>query len=650
MYSDHYSLFNSHIERLKSGSGGQSLGLCPFHEDSNPSFAVNLDSGLWKCFAGCGEGNAYQFAEKMGIDPTPYMNGDQGKYQKKTGIESNKKRNGDIGEYGGIQSGSELSSEDKKKALKFNKHLIDNFSEHSIETWNLEAVKKSFTGYDPETETLTFLHTNSKGKGVNIKWHKNKDGNPRSVAGHGSCRLYPLHLLNDYSKDSLIYCEGEKDCLTLLSHGFNAVTGTTGAVSIPRDLSQLEGFNEITIVYDNDKAGKDGSAKLSKVLSQRFPKTTIRIAELKGKGEDITDFFQDGTAEGFQKVLSSAKKIKPPVNPNTPKPFKLITGSKFMNKKIEYHSPLVLELIPYNSLVCIAGHSGVGKSVFVHQLGLCMALGVKEYVGFKITKPSRVLYLNFEINEQELHTRHQQFIENMDTTNYKGDLDNFVLNSYDKGLNLFQDTWERIKATLEVASPPFDMVIVDNLTTSTDIDDERNHRLKPFLQKVCSVRDLFNATVLIVHHQRQQNLEEKQLYLSQVKGGSIFTNTMEMVGQMARSERDESITIFKLTKTRGIKDSKLYQVPLGLRYNDETNWFEYIGIMNEQKHLEKPKKTDRDKALESMPENFETKQFVGVVQRFDYTEKTAFNWLRTLVKRGEITNPHHGYYEKVKKY
>jgi KaiC/GvpD/RAD55 family RecA-like ATPase len=436
----------------------------------------------------------------------------------------------------------------------------------------------------------------------------------------------------------------------LLSHGFNAVTGTTGAVSIPRDLSQLEGFKEITVVYDNDKAGKDGSAKLSKVLNRRFPKTTIRIAELKGKGEDITDFFQNGTAEGFQKVLSSAKKIKPPVNPNTPKPFKLITGSKFMNKKIEYHSPLVLELIPYNSLVCIAGHSGVGKSVFVHQLGLCMALGVKEYVGFKITKPSRVLYLNFEINEQELHTRHQQFIENMDTTNYKGDLDNFVLNSYDKGLNLFQDTWERIKATLEVASPPFDMVIVDNLTTSTDIDDERNHRLKPFLQKVCSVRDLFNATVLIVHHQRQQNLEEKQLYLSQVKGGSIFTNTMEMVGQMARSERDESITIFKLTKTRGIKDSKLYQVPLGLRYNDETNWFEYIGIMNEQKHLEKPKKTDRDKALESMPENFETKQFVGVVQRFDYTEKTAFNWLRTLVKRGEITNPHHGYYEKVKKY
>ncbi len=644
MYSDHYSLFNSHIERLKSGSGGQSLGLCPFHEDSNPSFAVNLDSGLWKCFAGCGEGNAYQFAEKMGIDPTPYMNGDQGKYQKKTGIESNKKRNGDIGEYGGIQSGSELSSEDKKKALKFNKFLIGNF-DLCKEPWNLEAVKKSFTGYDPETETLTFLHTNSKGKGVNIKWHKNKDGNPRSVAGHGSCRLYPLHLLNDYSKDSLIYCEGEKDCLTLLSHGFNAVTGTTGAVSIPRDLSQLEGFNEITIVYDNDKAGKDGSAKLSKVLSQRFPEATIRIAELKGKGEDITDFFHDGTAEGFREVLSSAKRIKPPVNPNTPKPFKLISSIEFMDKKVKYIPDLIDELIPYNSVVVLAGFTGVGKSLFCYQLGLSLAMGLIDYTGFKINKPCRVLYLNFEINEQELHKRHRSLVENMNTETYTGKPENFQMNVLDSDTLIFQENWGRIESTLE-AFEDFSLIIVDNLYASTNEDEEKNFKLKPLLSRINDIRQKFNCSILLVTHHVKKNTEDKFLDLKMVRGGSTLTNFSDVVVQMAQSEQEEEMTIMKITKSRGESDSR--GLAIGLYYNDETKWFKRGGIVNELIHLEKPKETDRDKALIAMPNEFDTGKFLSLVtESFGKSDRTAKYWLKKMVIRGQIIKKDHGYYEKV---
>jgi len=42
------------------GRGG-SRGLwwsCPFHEDRNPSFQVSPDRGSWKCWAGCGSGDA----------------------------------------------------------------------------------------------------------------------------------------------------------------------------------------------------------------------------------------------------------------------------------------------------------------------------------------------------------------------------------------------------------------------------------------------------------------------------------------------------------------------------------------------------------------------------------------------------------------
>ena len=45
-------------------SGKSFIGLCPFHDDSNPSLNVNPDMQIYKCFA-CGEGgNVYTFLMK----------------------------------------------------------------------------------------------------------------------------------------------------------------------------------------------------------------------------------------------------------------------------------------------------------------------------------------------------------------------------------------------------------------------------------------------------------------------------------------------------------------------------------------------------------------------------------------------------------
>jgi len=50
------------IELHKAGS--EYMGLCPFHDDRNPSLAVNAEKGVWHCF-GCGKsGNYYSFLEE----------------------------------------------------------------------------------------------------------------------------------------------------------------------------------------------------------------------------------------------------------------------------------------------------------------------------------------------------------------------------------------------------------------------------------------------------------------------------------------------------------------------------------------------------------------------------------------------------------
>jgi len=63
---DFFDLFKPHVEKL-TRSGEQATGLCPFHDDHNPSFSLNVRSGLWVCFA-CGrDGNWHTFRRERGI-------------------------------------------------------------------------------------------------------------------------------------------------------------------------------------------------------------------------------------------------------------------------------------------------------------------------------------------------------------------------------------------------------------------------------------------------------------------------------------------------------------------------------------------------------------------------------------------------------
>ena len=39
--------------------------LCPFHSDNVQSCAINLDKGVWICFAGCGQGSLFGFFMKV---------------------------------------------------------------------------------------------------------------------------------------------------------------------------------------------------------------------------------------------------------------------------------------------------------------------------------------------------------------------------------------------------------------------------------------------------------------------------------------------------------------------------------------------------------------------------------------------------------
>ena len=74
-----------------------------------------------------------------------------------------------------------------------------------------------------------------------------------------SCQIFMIEELSNFDKAKPLYIyEGEKDALASPLQG---ISFSAGAGSIPKDISPLYDFNEVVIVYDNDKAGEQGAKK-----------------------------------------------------------------------------------------------------------------------------------------------------------------------------------------------------------------------------------------------------------------------------------------------------------------------------------------------------------------------------------------------------
>ena len=241
---DYLTLYGQYVKTLKLTQGGrQAIGLCPFHDDKRPSFSVNLGTGLYLCHS-CGtKGNAYQFAEaKNHPNPGEWIDDtDKQTYSPK---------------YGPKAPTTDLLI----KAKEYQKNLSEDWIKES------KIAMGMYVGRDPQGR-LTFPYFDEDGNIIGIKHHKGTNGEQPYWEGDGKCKWYGLHLLKGFDRNKNLYiCEGERDCLRMLSIGHQATTGSAGAGSIPKDMKPISNFIEYITIYDNDSAGNDGAKKLARKM------------------------------------------------------------------------------------------------------------------------------------------------------------------------------------------------------------------------------------------------------------------------------------------------------------------------------------------------------------------------------------------------
>lgn len=253
--------------------------LCPFHSDNNPSFVFSLMSSKGKCFA-CGRSASLEDVVAQ-LDQIPVTEA------KKT-----------------------ISSCYKSVVTKAKTHKVNSIdiSVAQVNLWhvalesdfNLQKMMKRW-GWTKEV-TNKYLIGSAEGKLtipmfegeqlVGLKYYSPGSSTKYQNATGSNQLCWPLENLNE---DEVYLVEGEKDCITMLSAGFNAVSFTTGANSVPKEYVRFFAGKVVYIIYDIDEAGRSGAVNAANILSFATKKVHIVDLPLDGipKG-DLTDaYMQD---------------------------------------------------------------------------------------------------------------------------------------------------------------------------------------------------------------------------------------------------------------------------------------------------------------------------------------------------------------------
>ena len=330
--TNYIDFFQQHIQKFRLTLNGQATGLCPLHDDRNPSFSCNVNDGIWKCH-GCGKsGNAQQLAQLLGVDPP------------------------------------EDSSRERP------------LTEVARYTYHDESGKPylQVRRYSPKT----FRQFRSDGNGG---WLPGLNGTPPI-----------LYWLPEILKSPIVYIvEGEKDVETLRVWKIPATTNPGGAGKWRPEFSESLKGKSVVIIPDRDapgeKHGKEiacslwGKAKAIKVLL--LPKGKD-VTEWKAAGGTLDDL--------RKLVEATLCLSEPPRLEEVPVAgrLSLVSLRDLLAEPEERFEYLVENLLPSGGLSLLSAKPKTGKSTLARQLVLAVARG-EEFLGRK-TEKGLSIYLALE--------------------------------------------------------------------------------------------------------------------------------------------------------------------------------------------------------------------------------------------------------------
>ena len=358
-----------HVALKKAGRNY--LGLCPFHGEKTPSFNVNREKNMFKCF-GCGEhGDAIAFvmklehktfpetirelAQEQGIeihdDPASAARAQERKTEQELLFSINtaahtwfisQLNNTAHPEYAHLQTYLTQRKLDDTWSQYFGigfappgwenltnhlRHLVPEVQKtpNILETAGLATARQEQSGhYDKFRHRLIVPIHNLQGQvvafGGRVLSPDDKPkylNSPETPVYHKSDTLYAAHLAKESIRQhhTALIMEGYFDVMTAHMAGFKYTVGVCGTALTESHLKQLVrlGAETIILAFDADDAGLKAAHSAIDLAVQSLKNTSLQVKVLTiPSGPDQTksdpdDFLKSNPPEAFQVLIDNAK-------------------------------------------------------------------------------------------------------------------------------------------------------------------------------------------------------------------------------------------------------------------------------------------------------------------------------------------------------
>jgi DNA primase len=341
-------------------AGKEHRGLCPFHAEKTPSFHVNLDKGIYKCF-GCGEGgDVFAFVQKVkGLDFLDAVRDLAQKYGVRLVDSAEERQEHDrrtiilmlyqqAAEYYArlLKDPREgAPARDYLRSRGVTDEIVERFKlGYAPNVWEgllryLTNVNKvspqtleeaglvrrrpdSTTYFDLFRHRLMIPICDEQGRVIafggrtlgddQIKY-LNSPESPIYTKGH---HLFAFHLAREAikSQDSVIVVEGYFDAITAHQYGFQNAVATLGTALTERQAKLLVRHTEsrrVYLAFDADAAGEKAMERGVETLNQiaegvGIELRVIRVPGGKDPDECLRSVGPDGGTQAFSAAVQGA--------------------------------------------------------------------------------------------------------------------------------------------------------------------------------------------------------------------------------------------------------------------------------------------------------------------------------------------------------
>lgn len=475
-----------------------------------------------------------------------------------------------------------------------------------------------------------------KGDGF-IKTYRPKEQNRFLFGGNKpSTYCFGLELLPTRG-DMLFITGGEKDVLSLSSHGLNAICFNSETATIPESMIEMlhNRFKHLFVMFDMDETGrksmKSAVEKLSayNVLPLHLPLSGEKVEK------DISDFFALGKTEAdlhelvidqldslYSQSLILIKTCEMDYK-HPPTPSKVVVSSA------------EVPIGTYDNLFCVTGGEGTGKSNFISTLIAGTLFTSEKHskidtLGMDITpniSSKAILHFDTEQSEPQLH-------KNMTMTLNRAGLDEmppFYHSFYMVALSR-KDRMKLIRDSMDLFHHQhggIHLVVIDGVA---DLIRSANDEAEStsVVEELYRLAGMYHTCVIVVLHFTPHGFKLR---------GHIGSELQRKSASIISIEKDDN-PVYSVVKAIKVRDGNPLDMPMTMfSWDKQKGMFVSAG----QKSQEDTKKRKFDKLTKVASVLFKkqdlysyTSLTVAIITELDCANRTAKDYINYMVTEGII--------------